>query len=287
METLAKKLRQGSLLQLLLLHCLYSQKGSGNILFQGGTSLRWVYGEPRASEDLDFVSSLPKEQLRKILHQSFRQVQPLCLSQFGPGSFEEQPLRSSEGSLRTYAIFRPKAQRERIAVRIEIEELRPDYSPAHRRVVLMDLPSVFKEMREGILTIPYSSSIVSVETPEEILTDKLRALFERPYLKGRDLFDLWFLHNMLNTQVNLSDLGQKLKSYVRPFRPARKAAFFLKKENGRLLRQALETDLRPFLPSAVYVERERSGFAKILGVIEEILQPLVKEGLDELIASHG
>jgi hypothetical protein len=32
---------------------------------------------------------------------------------------------------------------------------------------------------------------------------------------------------------------------------------------------------------------ERSGFAKILSALEEILQPLVKEGLDEMIASHG
>ena len=287
METLTKKLRQGSLLQLLLLHCLYSQKGSGEIVFQGGTSLRWIYGGQRASEDLDFVSPLPKKQLRKILDQSFRQVHPLCLSQFGPGSFEERPLRSSEGSLRTYAIFRPKAQRERIAVRIEIEELRANYSPGHRRVVLMDLPSVFKEMREGILIIPYSSSILSVETPEEILTDKLRALFERPYLKGRDLFDLWFLHTLFNTQINLSDLDQKLKSYVRPFRPARKASFFLKKENDELVRQTLQTDLRPFLPSLVYEEMERSGFTKILSALEKILQPLVKEGLDEMIASHG
>lgn len=287
METLAKRLRQGSLLQLLLLHCLYSQKGSGKIVFQGGTALRWTYGGQRASEDLDFVSSLPKEQLRNILNQSFRQAHPFCLSQFGPGSFEERPLRSSAGSLRTYAIFRPETQRERIAVRMEIEELRPNYSPPHRRVVLMDCPSVFKEMRDGTLIIPYSSSILSVETPEEILTDKLRALFERPYLKGRDLFDLWFLHTMLNAQINLSDLGQKLKSYMRPFRPARKAAFFLKKENDELLRQTLETDLRPFLPSSIYEEMERSGFAKILRVIEEILQPLVKEGLDELIASHG
>jgi predicted nucleotidyltransferase component of viral defense system len=151
----------------------------------------------------------------------------------------------------------------------------------------MDLPSVFKEMREGILIIPYSSSILSVETPEEILTDKLRALFERPYLKGRDLFDLWFLHTLFNTQINLSDLDQKLKSYVRPFRPARKASFFLKKENDELVRQTLQTDLRPFLPSLVYEEMERSGFTKILSALEKILQPLVKEGLDEMIASHG
>ena len=192
MDIPGKKLQQGSFLQLLLLHCLYSEKGSEGVVFQGGSALRWVYGGQRASEDLDFVSSFKKDLLLKVLQHAFRQLHTLCLSQFGPGTFEGKPLQSSAGSVRTYAIFRPEAQRERIAVRIEIEQLRPGYAPLQRRFVLMELPAVFNRMREGVLTIPYSSSILTVETPEEILTDKIRALCERTYLKGRDLFDLWF-----------------------------------------------------------------------------------------------
>jgi predicted nucleotidyltransferase component of viral defense system len=46
-----KKLQQGSFLQLILLHSLYSQRGSGQIIFQGGTALRWVYGGQRASDE--------------------------------------------------------------------------------------------------------------------------------------------------------------------------------------------------------------------------------------------
>jgi len=49
----SKKIEQGALLQLILLHSVYSQGHSEGIIFQGGTALRWVYGGQRASEDLD------------------------------------------------------------------------------------------------------------------------------------------------------------------------------------------------------------------------------------------
>jgi len=282
-----KKLQQGSLLQLILLHSLYSQRGSGQIIFQGGTALRWIYGGQRASEDLDFVSSLSKDEVRKTLVLALRQSDPLSVSQFGPGSFEEKPLRASTGSYRTFAIFRPDVQKERIAVRIEVEQLHSNVSLNHRKMALMDCPPVFSVMREGVFTLPYSSSILSVEVPEEILTDKLRALFERPYLKGRDLYDIWFLRQMLKAKINISHLDQKFKSYIRPFRPARGTGFFVKKENLDLLRHTLETDLKPFLPASTYKELENSRFAGIIQTLQEILSSLLKEGLEEVIASNG
>ena len=52
-QSFPKKLQQGAFLQLILLHTLYSQAGSDQIIFQGGTALRWVYGAQRASEDLE------------------------------------------------------------------------------------------------------------------------------------------------------------------------------------------------------------------------------------------
>ncbi len=284
---LPKRIEQGAYLQLILLHSLYSQNGSGQILFQGGTSLRWVYGGQRASEDLDFVSSIPKVRLRRMIDRAFRLTRLLVIPQFGPGDFEEKIVRTPEAVLRTYAIYRPENQRERIAVRLEAEKLSPSVLPEHRKIPFMDCPSIFTMMREEGLTLPYSSSILTVETPEEILTDKLRALFERSYLKGRDLYDLWFLHTMLEGRTNLSRLHNKLDAYTRSFHPARRATFFLKKENRGNLKMVLETDLRPFLPSPIYKELEASGFATIFHVLREVLDPLVKEGLEELISSYG
>jgi predicted nucleotidyltransferase component of viral defense system len=286
-QPFSKKLQQGDLLQLILLHTLYSQSGSDQLIFQGGTALRWIYGGQRASEDLDFVSSMPPSQLRKLLNQALPQTRHLALSQFGMGVFEEKPRHASLGSFRTFILFRPDTQREKINVRIEVEQNQSNQSPPQRKIPMMDCPSVFNVMKEGLLTLPYSSSILVVETPEEILTDKLRALYERPYLKGRDLYDLWFLHSMLGARTHLEQLDRKLKSYVRPFRVTQKATFFLKKESKKQLLDTLETDLRRFLPLSVYKVLETSNFAPIFQSIEEILHPLIREGLEDLLNSYA
>jgi predicted nucleotidyltransferase component of viral defense system len=282
-----KKLQQGALLQLILLHTLYSQRGSDQLIFQGGTALRWIYGGQRASEDLDFVSAMPPSELRKLLNHALPQTHHLALSQFGTGAFEEKPRHVPSGCFRTFILFSPANQRERINVRIEVEEIQSNRPPAHRKIPMMDCPQVFAAMKDGALTLPFSSSILMVETPEEILTDKVRALYERPYLKGRDLYDLWFLHSMLGAQIHLEQLDRRLDSYVRPFRPARRAGFFLKKESKKELSEALTTDLRRFLPSSVYKTLETSAFAPIFQSMEKILSPLIKDGLEGLLNSYA
>lgn len=286
-QSLPKKLQQGALLQLILLHTLYSQRGSDQLIFQGGTALRWIYGGQRASEDLDFVSKMSSSEFRKLLNHALPQTRHLALSQFSIGAFEEKPRHASFGCFRTFILISPSIQREKINVRIEVEGIQSNRSPAQRKIPMMDCPQVFNVMKEGVLTLPFSSSILVVETPEEILTDKLRALFERPYLKGRDLYDLWFLHSMLGVKAQLEQLGRKFKSYVRPFRAARRATFFLNKESKKELLQALKTDLGRFLPSSVYKVLETSSFAPIFQSIEEILAPLIKEGLEDLLISYA
>lgn len=282
-----KKLQQGALFQLILLHTLYSQRGSDQLIFQGGTALRWIYGGQRASEDLDFVSAMPPSELRKLLNNALPQTSHLALSQFGMGTFEEKPRHASHGCFRTFILFSPNVQRGRINVRIEVEEVQPHQLPAQRRIPMMDCPQVFHLMKEGLLTLPFSSSILVVETPEEILTDKLRALYERPYLKGRDLYDLWFLHSMLGVQIRLEQLDRKLRSYVRSFRAARSADFFLKKKSKKELLEALRTDLRRFLPSPVYRVLETSSFAPIFQSMEGVLSPLMEEGLEDLLKAYA
>jgi predicted nucleotidyltransferase component of viral defense system len=142
-----RKIEQGALFQLILLHCLYSQGGSESVVFQGGTALRWVYSGQRASEDLNFVCSDQEDRLRRIMEGTFSLARPLVTAQFGPGHFEQKPVHTSKALLRTYAIFRPLNQRERIAVRIEVEELRSGVLLDSRKTAFMDCPPIFGVMR--------------------------------------------------------------------------------------------------------------------------------------------
>jgi predicted nucleotidyltransferase component of viral defense system len=61
-------IRKAEIAQLILLHQLYSQPGSQELIFQGGTALRWCYGGSRFSEDLDFVTLLGADAIRAKLN---------------------------------------------------------------------------------------------------------------------------------------------------------------------------------------------------------------------------
>ena len=92
-----RKIRKSEALQLILLDNLYAQSGSRHIIFQGGTALRWVYGGMRFSEDLDFVTSLPAEDVDKILTKTLKKTGSACIAQFGPG-ISEQKIKSRRKS---------------------------------------------------------------------------------------------------------------------------------------------------------------------------------------------
>ena len=83
-----KKIKKSELFQLLLLNGIYSLSGSEQIIFQGGTALRWIYGGMRFSEDLDFVTPLSKSKIETILAQTLKNAVNPCIAQFGPGRLE-------------------------------------------------------------------------------------------------------------------------------------------------------------------------------------------------------
>jgi predicted nucleotidyltransferase component of viral defense system len=46
--------RQAEVAQLIVLQSLFSLRESREVIFQGGTAIRWFHGGMRFSEDLDF-----------------------------------------------------------------------------------------------------------------------------------------------------------------------------------------------------------------------------------------
>ena len=94
-----KRVRQSEMLQLLLLDHLYSQKGSENIIFQGGTALRWIFGGMRFSEDIDFVTRLSRNDIESLFVKTLSKTRNACIAQFGPGLAEQQTKRSRKSDL--------------------------------------------------------------------------------------------------------------------------------------------------------------------------------------------
>jgi len=282
-----KRAKQSELLQLLLLDNLYAQSGSERIIFQGGTALRWVYGGMRFSEDLDFVTDLNRKGIEKVLAKTLPQVVKSCFAQFGKGSAEQQIREARKSAYKILFVFRPETQRERIAVRLEFEMLQKARSPAYDRFVLMNLPQVAGLMAGGQLLLPYTSSILLAETVEEILSDKIRALLERKYLKGRDLFDIWWIATHRRGTIRWPILRQKLAMYQAHFTPARRGDYFQTSEASAAMVRALEADLTRFIPQQIIAEYRKDDFHGIVRAVQGVTRDLWVQGLREYYETGG
>ena len=277
------RVRQAELLQVLLLDALYALSGSDRAVLQGGTALRWIYGGSRFSEDLDFVTVLPPGRIESLLERTRSKTGRACTAQFGPGDLELRVKAGREAALKALCIYRPIAQRERIAVKLEFEQLSADQPPDTARHILRDLPAVSALMTVGQLVLPYTSSIVVVETPREILSDKIRALYERTYIKGRDIFDLWWLVSRLHVKPSWPMVQKKLLMYRQEFRAARKPDYFQSRISRSEIRDALESDLPRFIPSNLLAVYRKEGFKSFIDTVARVTARLLKQGLEDFL----
>jgi len=271
------RVKQSEIFQLLLLDILYAQSGSEDIIFQGGTALRWIYGGGRFSEDLDFVVHSPLSKIQEFLFRLEGKVGAGCIAQFGQGTVEQKFKSSRPSALKLLFVYRPRSQRERIAVRLEFEGLKPGCRPQCGPHVLRELTQVSGLITGGHLFLPYSSSIVVAETPEEILSDKIRALFERSYIKGRDVYDYWWITTQLQIHVQWPSLRGKLTMYEAPFVAARTPDFFQTLKGQASVREALDADLPRFIQPNLFSLHQREGF-------ERLIEPLRQLPVDQIRA---
>jgi len=271
--------QQSELMQILLLDNLYTLNSTESIIFQGGTALRWVYGGTRFSEDLDFVTSLPETTLWDILKKVHGKMKNACIAQFGPGKSELRNQSKRENAVKVFYIYRPDGQRERIAVKLEFEALRSGTMPDYEHHVLSNLTSVSGLLTTGKLILPYTSTVIPVETPAEIISDKIRALFERPYLKGRDFYDIWWLVTHLNTFPDIERVKNKLTMYKTSFVYARQPNFFLTKSGIQSVRRAIVSDLSRFIPQSIYEHYKKTEFEEMLHLLDNVIRKLMLQGI--------
>ncbi len=281
-----KRIKKSELLQLILLNNLYAQSGSESIIFQGGTALRWVYGGMRFSEDLDFVTDLPKEDVENILAGIFQKTQMACIAQFGPGQSEHKRKHGRKQAFKMFFIYRPQNQRERIAVKLEFEFLKPGHKPDSRKFILRDLPLVAGLVTSGKLIIPYSSSIILAETPEEIVSDKIRALYERKYLKGRDIYDIWWINKQLKVHPKWIKVREKLEMYQAAFIPTRQADYFQQRRSISSIIDALRRDLQRFLPQNIISMYQEENFSNFVTTLKEVTSELLDLGMKECFKDY-
>ncbi len=274
-------IRKAEIAQLILLHQLFMQKESRHLIFQGGTAIRWCYGGSRFSEDLDFVTPLAPAAVEKILNGAIKGIEKLMIPHFGVGTVTVNKKSARAGALKCFVDIRPENSREKISVQLEFEGLVAEKLPDIQNHVLSSLSAVAYLIAAGEFRVPRPNTIIVAETPGEILSDKVRALLERRYLKGRDFFDLWYLYTVLKTPVIVEIIERKFALYRAAFVAQRNVNFFTKpsKQDAEMMREAIVQDLSRFLPPDVISVRQSEQFAAFLEAARSLFGELQTKGV--------
>jgi hypothetical protein len=105
-------------------------------------------------------------------------------------------------------------------------------------------------------------------------------LFERSYVKGRDIYDIGWLVNQMGIKPEWDRTRKKLYMYGTRFVPARSAGHFLTETGENEARTAIESDLPRFLPPAIYREYRKDNFRELLETLRQLTVELKSQGME-------
>jgi hypothetical protein len=196
------KWRAGNLVreycQARILQFLQEEGAFRSWIFHGGTALRFLYLLPRYSEDLDFALSGPAGKL------DFAGIVAGVRAAFEAEAYRAKADINDDRPVKSATIGFPglfhelglsPRQSETFSVKIKLDSRPPaggkTETSVFRRFVLLNV-------------LHYDKA--------SFLSGKLHALLARPYVKGRDLYDLlWYLSDRLWPEPNIPFLNSALK----------------------------------------------------------------------------
>ena len=187
--------------EVVLLRDIFSSPVGDKLFFKGGTALRLAYGSARFSDDLDFSLIKP------FSFKSFKEIVSDIQKRY-----MELDIRDVSDKFYTYiAQYRVREPWRPLAFSIKIEVSKRLANEKEEAYGLINLRSQASNIE----------ALGNVMKIENIYKDKLRAIEERN--EPRDLFDLWYLSNILK----------------KPFNPPR----------DKFTKKILVRDLRKYLPA--------------------------------------
>jgi hypothetical protein len=233
--------RVRELLQAEILGSLQRAGAMISLAFQGGTALRFLYGIRRYSEDLDFALERPdggydfRRYLRAIqsdLSRSGYETEVRVSDQrVVHGAFLKFPGLLAELGLTPH-------RNEGFSIKVEV-----DTRPPAGAVLMTTLAR-----RHLILRLQHHD-------PASLLAGKLHAFLQRPFPKGRDVYDLiWYLSDPGWPPPNLVLLNNALAQTGHPPLDLAEWRGAVRKRLETLDWPRIVSDVRPFLESPADVD---------------------------------
>lgn len=220
-------------LQVKILESIYRKKISAQLFFIGGTSLRFLHGLDRFSEDLDF-------DLGEITFKDISFLIDSLINEFKKENitvelYKNQTKKRSYFELRfpelLFQLGITQNKEEKLAIKFDFEKF---WRGEKREVILLN--------RYGIL-----SNVVTIDF-DQILVQKIYAYLQRKQTLARDLYDIvWLLSHRAKIDWDFAKKNHLPQDFVK------KAIEKFRKEKKKL--SSLKRKLIPFLISEENVNK--------------------------------
>jgi len=181
-----------------LLYILYRGKVFQNLVFTGGTALRFLYNIRRYSEDIDFSLSF------KARNYDFLKLLALLKREFELAGYDLEIKHSIEGNMHNaflkftgllYEYRLSPLKDEKLSIKIEVDTNPPQ--GGKEEVDVYNAAFMFYIMHFDL---------------QSLFAGKLHALLCRQFTKGRDWYDLlWYLTKFQDIEPNLTMLNNAVK----------------------------------------------------------------------------
>jgi hypothetical protein len=223
-------------LQRLILRYLSERGFFVHGVFQGGTAIRLVYGGTRFSEGLDFVLR-PGRTIAGLSLAGLLEGLPSFMRREVP--FAD---RSSLREEKAEAMF------ARYRCRLELQ------APIGGLVINLEFSGVPSQSpRPHVMRSDTVDVAIVAEDESEILVDKLVALALRPYVKGRDIWDTWFLtHERHVAAPETGAVVAKAADYGTTLIELTSRIRYSKTRIETIGLAALDAEMKRFLPARLY-----------------------------------
>jgi predicted nucleotidyltransferase component of viral defense system len=238
--------------------------------FHGGTSLHLSWNSARFSEDLDFLLApgehdFGKRERNILLHtqERFRGVDPRFV-------VDIQDRSKDRKRLITYRItVRHPHYQGAVMVKAEFWLTTKEY--------LKKYPTELRTPGVRLdVDINVQSSPVPAATLETAYADKLTALATRPYLKWRDLYDLWWIGTLSRAEVDVTVAAAQFTHNIRAYTPlqqlpaAKALRLFLQHDRQAIIDKA-DPDLKRWLPPSVWKSLDAPAVESIVDYVRYAL----------------
>jgi predicted nucleotidyltransferase component of viral defense system len=247
-------------LHLAILEGLFGAAESAPANFQGGTAIHLLHGGYRFSEDLDFAGAdLTWPAAEVLINKAQPGTEKLVTQMLGLGrhSWQLPPAKKKRRIYAAWYSFQPQGQQQKFHVKIECAHY-PVYQPQ---------PLAVRSSLDVLQRMPLVSGLPA----RELLTEKITAVLGRAYVKGRDLFDLWYFREILRTPIEAELLRTKLSDYQVSWT---KKAITAKLKNYS--HEALAREMRNFLPMPHRRLLEKDGFRAIRLSAEKVMNEAMR-----------